>query len=136
MNIFSRLLPVAGSAFSLQTGSLLLVFLVIMAVCGFIITRHDTTVLAAIFVPQANEKWYDLGGTLGFLSTTFISLYYPTLKARYLEGANVPFPPLSSFAPRQLLLTASLVIWTVRLGSFLVQVSTTAHLRSVDAACM
>jgi len=97
MNVFSRLLPVAGSAFSLQT------------------------VLAAIFVPQANEKWYDLGGALGFLSTTFVSLYYPTLKARYWEGANVPFPTLSSFAPRQLLLTASLVIWTVRLGSFLVQ---------------
>ncbi|KAI0279274.1 DUF1295-domain-containing protein [Russula aff. rugulosa BPL654] len=97
MNVFSRLLPVAASAFSLQT------------------------VLATIFVPQANEKWYDLGGTLGFLSTTFVSLYYPTLKARYWEGTNVPFPPLSSFAPRQLLLTASLVIWTVRLGSFLVQ---------------
>jgi hypothetical protein len=45
------------------------------------------------------------------------------LKARYWEGANVYFPPLSSFAPRQLLLTATLVIWTVRLGSFLVQVT-------------
>ncbi|KAH9989020.1 DUF1295-domain-containing protein [Russula vinacea] len=97
MNVFSRLMPIAGSAFSLQA------------------------VLAAIFVPQANEMWYDLGGSLGFLSTTFVSLYYPTLKARYWEGANVHFPPLSSFAPRQLLLTAALVVWTVRLGSFLVQ---------------
>ena len=84
-----------------------------------------TLVLAAIFVPQANEKWYDLGGSLGFLSTTFVSLYYPTLKAKYWEGANVSFPPLSSFAPRQQLLTAILVIWTARLGSFLVQASTT-----------
>ena len=73
--------------------------------------------------------WYDLGGTLGFLSTTFVSLYYPTLKARYWEGANDPFPPLSSFAPRQLLLTTSLVLWTVRLGSFLVQVSALALYR-------
>ncbi|KAH9983095.1 DUF1295-domain-containing protein [Russula compacta] len=97
MNAFSRLLPIAGSAFSLQA------------------------ILAAVFVPQANEKWYDLGGSLGFLSTTFISLYYPTLKVRYWEGINIPFPPLSSFAPRQLLLTSALIIWTTRLGSFLVQ---------------
>jgi hypothetical protein len=92
------------------------------------------SVLAAIFVPQANEMWYDLGGSLGFLSTTLVSLYYPTLKARYWEGANVPFPPLSSFAPRQLLLTGALVIWTVRLGSFLVQVNTTLTPR--DGACV
>src|SRR5579863_4712680 len=82
-------------------------------------------VLAAIFVPQANEKWCDLGGSLGFLSTTFISLYYPTLKARYWHGVNVSFPPLASFAPRQLLLTSALTVWTVRHGSFLVQVITT-----------
>ncbi|KAH9966250.1 DUF1295-domain-containing protein [Lactifluus volemus] len=98
MNVFSSLLPVAGSAFSLQA------------------------ILAAIFVPQANEMWYDFGGSLGFLSTTVVSLYYPTLKARLWDGAaHVPFPPLFSFAPRQLLLTTALGIWTVRLGSFLVQ---------------
>lgn len=88
-------------------------------------------VLAAVFVPQANEKWYDLGGSLGFLSTTFISLYYPTLKVKYWEGINIPFPPLSSFAPRQLLLTSALIIWTTRLGSFLVQVSATLLFLSV-----
>src|SRR6266851_6956043 len=84
-----------------------------------------TSVLAAIFVPQANEKCYDLGGSIGFLSTTFISLYYPTLKARYWEGIDVPYPPHSSLAPRQLLLTAALVVWTIRLGSFLVRVIAT-----------
>lgn len=78
-------------------------------------------VLAAIFVPQGNEKWYDLGGSLGFLSATVTSLYYPTLKAKFWQGAHVPFLPLSSFAPRQLLLTTVLGIWTIRLGSFLVQ---------------
>jgi len=87
-------------------------------------------VLAAVFIPQANEKWYDLGGSLGFLSTTFVSLYYPTLKARYWHAADVSFPPLSGFAPRQLLLTAALTVWTVRLGSFLVQVNTTFPLCS------
>ncbi|TFY80660.1 hypothetical protein EWM64_g3355 [Hericium alpestre] len=95
MNSFSRLLPVAGCAYA----------------------------LAAVFVPAANEKFYDLGGALGFLSTTFVSLYYPTIKAKFWDGIgrNVQWPPLSSFAPRQLLLSAALGIWTIRLGSFLAQ---------------
>ncbi|KIM84218.1 hypothetical protein PILCRDRAFT_818555 [Piloderma croceum F 1598] len=97
MQVFSRLLPAATSAFGIQT------------------------VLAAIFVPQANEMYYDLGGALGFLSTTFVSLYYPSLKAKYWHGANISIPPLSSFAPRQLLLSAALGIWSLRLGSFLVK---------------
>jgi hypothetical protein len=88
-------------------------------------------VLAAVFVPQANEKWYDLGGSLGFLSTTFVSLYYSTLKARYWHATDVSFLPLSSLAPRQLLLTTALTVWTVRLGSFLVQVITTSRFCSV-----
>jgi hypothetical protein len=85
-------------------------------------TSHCVSVLAAIFVPQANEMYYDLGGAFGFLSTTFVSLYYPSLKAKYWHGVNISFPPLSSFAPRQLLLSAALGIWSLRLGSFLVKV--------------
>jgi hypothetical protein len=80
------------------------------------------TVLALIFVPQANEKYFDLGGAIGFLSTTAISLYYPSLKLKFWDGVPGPLPLLKSFAPRQLLLTAALSIWSVRLGSFLVQV--------------
>jgi hypothetical protein len=95
MPVFSRLVPVAASAFGLQAA------------------------LAAIFVPQANEKFYDLGGALGFMSTTFVSLYYPTLKAKFYEGRSVAFPPLTTFASRQLLVTAFLGIWSARLGSFL-----------------
>lgn len=78
-------------------------------------------VLAAVFVPQANEMFYDLGGALGFLSTTAVSLYYPALRAKYWDGANIQLPSLFSLAPRQLLLSAALGIWSVRLGSFLVQ---------------
>lgn len=66
--------------------------------------------------------FYDLGGALGFLSTTLVSLYYPSLKAKYWHGANILLPRLPSFAPRQLLLSAALGIWTVRLGSFLAMV--------------
>ncbi|KAG5354141.1 hypothetical protein C0989_007504 [Termitomyces sp. Mn162] len=76
-------------------------------------------VFALVFVPQQNEKYYDLCGALGFLSTTFVSLYYPSLKAKFLDGIPGPLPALSSFAPRQLLLSAALGIWTARLGSFL-----------------
>lgn len=85
------------------------------------------TVLAAIFVPQANEMFYDLGGALGFLSTTAVSLYFPSLKAKYWQGAKIALPAITSFAPRQLLLSAALGIWSVRLGSFLVQVLTHAE---------
>ncbi|KAF8071664.1 hypothetical protein FPV67DRAFT_889820 [Lyophyllum atratum] len=95
MTVFSRLIPTLASAYGLQA------------------------VLAAIFVPQQNEKYYDLGGALGFLSTTFVSLYYPALKAKFYDGVPGALPRLTSFAPRQLLLSAALGIWSVRLGSFL-----------------
>ncbi|KAA1467315.1 DUF1295-domain-containing protein [Dentipellis sp. KUC8613] len=99
MNAFSRLIPVAATAYGLQAA------------------------FAAAFVPQANEKFYDLGGALGFLTTTAASLYYPALKAKFWDGLGraAPLPALSSFHPRQLLVSAALGIWTVRLGSFLFQ---------------
>ncbi|KAH8118238.1 DUF1295-domain-containing protein [Phellopilus nigrolimitatus] len=95
MGVFSRLLPPLASAYGLQT------------------------LLAMIFVPQANEMFYDLGGALGFLSTTFISLYYPALKGKYVLGNIEALPRLSSFSNRQLLLSGCLVLWSTRLGSFL-----------------
>lgn len=81
-----------------------------------------SSVFALVFVPQQNDKYYDLGGALGFLSTTFISLYYPALKAKFYLGIPGSLPALSTFAPRQLLLTAALGIWSIRLGSFLAYV--------------
>lgn len=102
MAVWSRILPAFVSAFSLQTA------------------------LAAVFVPQANEMYYDLGGALGFLSTTFVSLYYPSLRDKYylrLPQAQGALPAITTFAPRQLLLSAALSVWSLRLGSFLVQVS-------------
>ncbi|KAJ3929181.1 MAG: hypothetical protein NXY57DRAFT_1017777 [Lentinula lateritia] len=76
---------------------------------------------ALAFVPQRNEKYYDLGGAVGFISTTFASLYYPSLRESVIRGKILPLPPLSHFAPRQLILSAALGIWITRLGSFLVQ---------------
>ncbi|EMD34110.1 hypothetical protein CERSUDRAFT_141597 [Gelatoporia subvermispora B] len=73
-----------------------------------------------VFVPQANDRFYDLSGALGFISATFVSLYYPYIKARFWNGMTfIPMPPLSSLAPRQMLLNAAIVGWSVRLGVFL-----------------
>ncbi|PPQ77136.1 hypothetical protein CVT25_010830 [Psilocybe cyanescens] len=95
MAVLSRLVPSIASAYGLQA------------------------VFALIFVPQQNEKYYDFGGAVGWLSTTFLSLYYPALKAKYWNGVPGSLPALSSFAPRQLLISAAVGIWAVRLGSFL-----------------
>ncbi|KAG9094062.1 hypothetical protein FRC06_011206 [Ceratobasidium sp. 370] len=51
-----------------------------------------------------------------------MSLYYPALRDKYwykLPGATLP--PLTTFAPRQLLLTGCLCLWAGRLGTFLAQ---------------
>ncbi|KAI0734248.1 DUF1295-domain-containing protein [Fomitopsis betulina] len=97
MPLFSILLPTAAASYGLQS------------------------VMAVIFVPQANEKYYDLGGALGFMTSTLVSLYYPSLKARYwYRLPGVQLPPITSFSPRQLLLSAAVVAWSTRLGSFLV----------------
>ncbi|KAI0077897.1 DUF1295-domain-containing protein [Panus rudis PR-1116 ss-1] len=98
MPVLSKLLPVAAVAFGFQ------------AAC------------AAIFVPKADEKYYDLCGSLGFLTTNLASIYYPTLKARLWDKSIVPLPPWpspSTLSGRQLVLNMMLTAWTVRLGTFL-----------------
>ncbi|KAI0787889.1 DUF1295-domain-containing protein [Fomes fomentarius] len=96
MPLLSKLLPSIASAYGLQS------------------------VLALIFVPRANEMYYDLGGSLGFFSTTLFSLYYPHLKARLWDRVpSAILPPITHFAPRQILLNAAILAWTTRLGTFL-----------------
>ncbi|KAF9066404.1 hypothetical protein BDP27DRAFT_1297452 [Rhodocollybia butyracea] len=97
MAVFSRILPSFVTSYAVQA------------------------LFALAFVPQHNEKYYDLGGAIGFISTTLVSLYYPSLKQSYTQRQLIPLAPLSSFAPRQLMLSAALAIWTARLGTFLVQ---------------
>ncbi|KAG6839786.1 hypothetical protein C0991_011684 [Blastosporella zonata] len=96
MTVFSRLFPSFASAYGLQS------------------------ILAVIFVPQQTEIFYDLGGALGFLSTTYISLYYPFLTAKFIDKIpGAVLPALTSFAPRQLLLGVAIGVWSVRLGAYL-----------------
>ncbi|OCF42403.1 hypothetical protein I317_03778 [Kwoniella heveanensis CBS 569] len=73
-------------------------------------------------VPKQTEKLYDLAGSTGFITSTLLSLYYPTVRSWFTSGPSVPLSlSLSSHHPRQLLASALLLIWAGRLGSYLVQ---------------
>lgn len=95
MTMLSRLLPCATSALALQLG------------------------LAAVFVPCAEDRFYDLSGAAGFVSTTLVSLY-PIVRERLsAPGTYANILSKIQLAPRQLLLTSALLVWAGRLGSFL-----------------
>ena len=118
MGVLSRLWPSFLCAYGLQTGP-----------SPFLSSSSLTsqpspppggeTACAALFVPHQTEKYYDFCGSLGFLSTTLVSLY-PSLRASSFSLRNLTSLDLG-LAPRQLLLTGALVLWTTRLGTFLLQ---------------
>ncbi|KAG9947809.1 DUF1295-domain-containing protein, partial [Aureobasidium melanogenum] len=83
-----------------------------------------------------SERFYDLSGSLTYLSCTALSLYLPTLRARAAAAtvsagtAALPAYPslLASLASkggvqawnwRQVILSAAVAIWATRLGTFL-----------------
>lgn len=76
---------------------------------------------ASIAVPLKTEKPYDLCGSLGFLTAAGFSLYWPALRGRFLLGSTAPFPPITAFHPRQLIMTGLTALWATRLGTFLFQ---------------
>lgn len=87
-------------------------------VIGF--TYAFQTAFAAYAVPNQTEKYYDLAGSLGFISSTLLSLYYPAIRSLFTSsGPRVPFS--APHHPRQLLVSALYLLWAGRLGSFLVQ---------------
>lgn len=92
----------------------------------------SSIVAGSIFVPLAEDKFFDISGTLGFFTTTFVSLYYRSLKAKFIDGLPIELPGLSGFASRQLFLSAALGLWGVRLGSFLFLVCLTRILSEMD----
>jgi hypothetical protein len=80
-------------------------------------------VFALIFVPLQTVKFYDFCGSLGFLCSTAVSLYYPSIKARFLDRTpGEHLPSLLSLSPRQLMMSTALIVWTSRLGLFLLMV--------------
>ncbi|EIW66172.1 hypothetical protein TREMEDRAFT_45849 [Tremella mesenterica DSM 1558] len=87
-------------------------------VVGF--TYAFQSIFAAYAVPAQTEKFYDLVGALGHMSTIVLSLYYPQFRG-FLSGKKVtwPAPTSQNFHPRQLLVSAMVLFWAGRLGSFL-----------------
>ncbi|KAL2075744.1 hypothetical protein VTL71DRAFT_687 [Oculimacula yallundae] len=92
----------------------------------------------AVAVPSIlaqSERFYDLSGSLTYLSVTALSLYLPTLRARAaatLAGTVKPdFPSLlAAFTGkggahglnwRQVVLSTAVSIWATRLGTYLFQ---------------
>lgn len=89
----------------------------------------------AVAIPSIafqSERFYDLSGSLTYISCTALSLALPALRARLAaSAAGQPLPPwpslLASFGAggpnawnwRQLALSAAVAVWAVRLGSFL-----------------
>ncbi|CAD6919930.1 unnamed protein product [Tilletia controversa] len=80
---------------------------------------------AAHAIVTKSERYYDLFGSVGFLTASVFSLYAPFLTSKVntgilTKGSLAAFPPaFSSLHPRQLLMTSLTVIWAARLGSFL-----------------
>lgn len=94
MGTFSKLVPVFGTAFGLQA------------------------LLGSIFVPLQSERYFDFGGSLGFLACAFVSLVQPDFRNLGWESIVASGRARS---PRQLLATGALVLWTGRLGVFLLR---------------
>ncbi|KAF2103686.1 DUF1295-domain-containing protein [Rhizodiscina lignyota] len=83
---------------------------------------------AAVAIPSIaaqTERFYDLSGSLTYLSCTAVSLYLPTIRAR-LTGlgsealkTGVTNVALGRFNWRQLAISAAVGVWATRLGSYL-----------------
>ncbi|XXG95533.1 hypothetical protein Hte_001797 [Hypoxylon texense] len=94
----------------------------------------------AVGVPSIlaqTERFYDASGSATFLAVTVLSLYLPSLRARAAAAsvagaAKPPLPSLLSLVTgaggsagglhwRQVALSAAVVFWSVRLGSYLLR---------------
>ena len=90
---------------------------------------------AAVAIPSIafqTERFYDLSGSLTYISCTALSLYLPTLRARAAASLTSSAPAWPSLLAsltsrggvnawnwRQVALSAAVTIWATRLGSFL-----------------
>lgn len=90
---------------------------------------------AAVAIPSilaSSERFYDASGSVTYIACTALSLYLPTLRARYASTALSSAPAWPSLLAsltskggvnawnwRQVVLSAAVTIWATRLGSFL-----------------
>lgn len=90
---------------------------------------------AAVAIPSIlaqTERFYDLSGSLTYISCVGLSLYLPTIRARLAASTSATAPAwpsllasltskgsVSAWNWRQVVLSAAVTIWATRLGSFL-----------------
>jgi len=90
---------------------------------------------AAVAIPSIlaqTERFYDLSGSLTYISCVGLSLYLPTIRARLAASTSATAPAwpsllasltskgsISAWNWRQVVLSAAVTIWATRLGSFL-----------------
>ncbi|PVI05152.1 DUF1295-domain-containing protein [Periconia macrospinosa] len=85
------------------------------------------TAVAIPSIAAETERFYDLSGSLTYLSCTALSLALPYLRARsagqfaggLAEYLSAPAPGQGGWWWRQVVLSAGVGIWATRLGSFL-----------------
>ncbi|ORY27628.1 hypothetical protein BCR39DRAFT_537492 [Naematelia encephala] len=90
-------------------------------IVGF--TYAFQTAWAAYAVPNKTEKYYDLAGSLGFISTTLLSLYYPAVRSLLSSNApKIAFGEITkNINHRQAIINFMYIYWAGRLGTFLIQ---------------
>lgn len=93
------------------------------------------TAFAAVAVPLQTERFYDFAGSLGFISSTILSSFYPNFRlmfnnarqfgltsGRVAEGLRGEmWVPWKVMSVRQMVISSMVLIWAGRLGSFLVK---------------
>ncbi|KAI0116042.1 DUF1295-domain-containing protein [Hypoxylon sp. NC0597] len=89
------------------------------------------TAVAIPSIVAQSERFYDASGSATFLAVSLLSLYLPSIRVRAAASlAGIPKPPFPSllsalagsaggFHWRQVALSAAVVFWSVRLGTYL-----------------
>ncbi|KAF2468632.1 DUF1295-domain-containing protein [Lindgomyces ingoldianus] len=87
------------------------------------------TAVAVPSIAAKSERFYDLSGSLTYLSCTALSLFLPYLRARsagnvaggLAEYLSPPAPGQGAWWWRQAVLSVAVGVWATRLGSYLFQ---------------
>lgn len=90
---------------------------------------------ASVAIPLQTERFYDLAGSVGFISTAIVSSFYPNFRlmlnnvktfgltsGRIAEGlTSEMWNPTKVLSVRQMVVGGMVILWAGRLGSFLIQ---------------
>jgi len=105
----STLIPTISAAYAIQ----------VAASIPAMLFQEDRFYGALSLLPWSDRV--DFSGSLTYLGCTALSLYLPSLRARSFaksQGLPLPrFPGITSFHPRQLIMSGLTALWAARLGS-------------------